>query len=197
MIKVVFIRHSKTKGNLLHRYIGKTDESLCKEGYEILKSKTYPAADIIYCSPMLRCIESADFIYKNLEKVIINDFKECDFGTFENKNYMELNGNIDYQKWIDSNGQMPFPEGEDINSFKERCVKAFEKVIESSIKNEYKTIALVIHGGTIMSILDRYSSPHKNYYDWMIDNGEMIISYLNKEEWLNNNKRLNTFLSFS
>ena len=32
-------------------------------------------------------------------------------------------------------------------------------------------IALVVHGGTIMAILDVCSRPHRDYYDWQIENG--------------------------
>ena len=29
---------------------------------------------------------------------------------------------------------------------------------------------MVIHGGTIMSIMERYDTDRKNYYDYMVDN---------------------------
>ena len=34
------------------------------------------------------------------------------FGSFEGKTYFDLNGNEDYQRWIDSGGTLPFPGGE-------------------------------------------------------------------------------------
>lgn len=49
---------------------------------------------------------------------IIEELSECDFGEFENKNYKELSGNQDYQRWIDSNGTLPFPGGESREAFK-------------------------------------------------------------------------------
>lgn len=36
------------------------------------------------------------------------DFRECDFGIFEGKNYEELKENRDYQRWLDSGGVLPF-----------------------------------------------------------------------------------------
>lgn len=183
-MEVFFIRHSMTKGNLLHRYIGKTDENLCSEGIKLVRSKSYPEIEGLYCSPMLRCIETAGFIYEKLNPVIVKDLRECDFGDFENKNYNELNGNDDYQKWIDSGGKLPFPGGEAIDDFKERCVKAFDFVIDDAIKKKYKSISLIVHGGTIMSILDRYSYPNKKYYNWQIKNGESISSFVDEKEWL-------------
>ncbi len=192
-MKVHFIRHSKTFGNTLHRYIGRTNEPLCEEGIELLKYRNYPKVQKVFVSPMIRCIETADIIYNNLDKTVIKGLEECDFGDFENKNYIELKGNEDYQKWIDSNGTMPFPKGDDLKDFKDRCVKAFEKVIYISLDKKYNEIAFVVHGGTIMAIMERYSYPHKDYYEWQVKNGEVISTLINEEEWNKGNKKLFTF----
>lgn len=181
-MKVHFIRHSKTYGNTLHRYIGRTDEHLCEEGIELLKAKTYPKVQKVFVSPMIRCIETADIIYNDMDKTVVQGLEECDFGDFENKNYIELNGNEDYQRWIDSNGTMPFPGGEDLKDFKARCISAFDKVISDSLDKGYSEIALVVHGGTIMSIMERYSYPHKDYYEWQIKNGEVISTFLDEKK---------------
>ena len=34
------------------------------------------------------------------------------FGAYEGKNYEDLKNDSYYQKWIDSNGTLPIPEGE-------------------------------------------------------------------------------------
>lgn len=170
MIKIVLIRHSKTEGNLHGRYIGKTDEHLCDEGIELIKSKVFPEVQAVYSSPLLRCIETAKMIYKDFEPIIYDDLRECDFGDFENKNYKELDGNPDYQRWIDSNGMIPFPNGEDIKSFKIRSTKVFEEIIADIIGKNLHTSAIIAHGGTIMAILDKYSNPHKDFYNWQVKN---------------------------
>lgn len=169
-MKVILIRHSLTKGNLEKKYIGFTDEPLCKEGIELLKGREYPLCERVYISPMKRCKQTAEIIYKNFRLYEVENFKECNFGIFENKNYIELSGNEEYQKWIDSNGEMPFPSGESKKEFSKRCVQAFEKVIEECINDKISSVALVVHGGTIMSLLDKYSQPHKDYYFWQIKN---------------------------
>lgn len=171
-MRVIFIRHSLTKGNEEKRYIGKTDEPLCEKGIEFLKDKVYPICEKVYVSPMKRCRQTAEIIYNKQEFYEVEDFRECDFGIFENKNYLELNGNEDYQKWIDSNGELPFPQGESKKDFSIRCVNAFEKIIKDCKKDKISSVAFVVHGGTIMSILDRYSEPHKDYYSWQIKNAE-------------------------
>ena len=57
---------------------------------------------------MKRCIQTAQIIYPGREAVVVDDLKECDFGRFEGKNYIELSGDAYYQKWIDSNVRCHF-----------------------------------------------------------------------------------------
>ena len=89
-MKWILIRHGKTQGNIEQRYIGcRTDESLCSQGVESLKEKEYPAVQRVFVSPMKRCRETAELIYPGVPAEMIDDFRECDFGEFENKNYAE------------------------------------------------------------------------------------------------------------
>lgn len=185
MAELILIRHGKTAGNLLGRYIGsRTDEPLCDEGREGLAGKQLPEVERLYVSPMKRCVETAEILWpgfdrKKMQKV--TDLRECDFGDFENKNYKELSGNGDYQAWIDSNGTLPFPNGESMDSFKSRCLEAFARIVEEVSGAEQEWIAsgktgifragIVVHGGTIMAILEQYGYPKAAYFDYQVKNG--------------------------
>lgn len=194
MIKIALIRHSKTEGNLKGRYIGKTDEHLCEEGIKLAKSKKFPQVSHIYLSPLKRCIETADIIYKELNPIIIDELRECDFGDFENKNYKDLSGNMDYQKWIDSNGSIPFPNGENPEEFKKRSIIGFDKVVEDIIENKINDAAIIAHGGTIMSILDKYSCPNKDFYCWQVGNCCGYIIEINDKLWIKGDKKVKVLL---
>ena len=168
-MKWILIRHGMTQGNREKRYVGSgTDEPLCSEGIAQLKQNYYPIVKYVYCSPMRRCLETAEIIYPGIKPEIIPDFRECNFGVFEYHNYEELNGRQDYQAWIDSGGEFPFPDGESRTEFSARCVKAFE-----TLKNEapQEDCALIVHGGTIMTIMEAMAEPRENYYDYMVGNG--------------------------
>ena len=185
MAEIFLIRHGKTAGNLLGRYIGsRTDEPLCDEGREELAGKQLPEVERLYVSPMKRCVETAEILWpgfdrKKMQKV--TDLRECDFGDFENKNYKELSGNGDYQAWIDSNGTLPFPNGESMDAFKSRCLEAFARIVEEVSGAEQEWIAsgktgifragIVVHGGTIMAILEQYGYPKAAYFDYQVKNG--------------------------
>ncbi len=176
MLKIVLLRHFATAGNLRKRYIGSTDEPLCKEGIRVLDHIHYPKVEAVFTSPLIRCQETAKLIYPEISPIICMNLRECDFGEFENKSYEELSNNPKYQAWVDSNGTLPFPMGEDPKAFKKRCVMAFQAVVEKSLKAGYRTIALVVHGGTIMSILECYATPKKDYYYWHSENGKGYIA---------------------
>lgn len=174
MIKINFIRHGETAGNKLKKYIGSTDEELCEEGKNVLRENIYPDCDMLLVSPMKRCIQTAEIIYPKIKYIICQNFRECDFGIFENKNYIELSDVPEYQKWIDGNCTGRCPNGDDPFEFKKRCTDEFIKFMKSIPDNI--TVSLVIHGGVIMSILEKYAVPHREFYQWHIKNGQVLTA---------------------
>lgn len=88
------IRHGISQGNLLGQYIGVTDSPLSEEGKEQLKQlaeqNSYPYAQAYYTSPLSRCVDSLKLIYPNAEPIVIEGFKECNFGKWEGKSAKDL-----------------------------------------------------------------------------------------------------------
>ena len=167
-MSIILIRHGRTQGNLEGRYIGaRTDEALCAQGIDELKERVYPPAGRVYTSPLRRCVESAAIIYPGVKPVVVDAFRECDFGAFEGKNYAELNGRSDYQAWIDSGGELPFPGGESRQAMCERCVRAFEAL---DLWNLHGDAAIIAHGGTIMALMSEFALPRLGYFDYQIKN---------------------------
>ena len=132
---------------------------------------------------MKRCLETAELLYPKLlypqlSPVVIPEWREMDFGCFEYKNYQELAGDARYQAWIDSGGTLPFPNGESMEGFKKRCRRGFAQIVREAAGMETGAgekmpvrIAVVAHGGTIMSILERYGFPQRPYFDYQVKNG--------------------------
>ena len=168
----MLIRHGKTEGNRLGRYIGcRTDEPLSGEGIEELKAFRYEQPERVFTSPMKRCLETAGILFPGMEPFIIEDLRECDFGDFENKNYLELSGNADYQAWIDSNATLPFPGGESREEFRERSLRGIREVLEICRREGIRTAAVVTHGGTIMNLMEAFSDEKRDFYGWHVENG--------------------------
>ena len=169
----VLLRHGQTQGNLEHRYIGcRTDEPLCAAGREALRLGRYPPVSRVFASPMRRCIETAAILYPGIRPQPVPGFRECDFGAFEGKSYAELSGRSDYQAWIDSGGALPFPGGESRDAFAARCVRAFEHLRDQAFQED---CALIVHGGTIMAIMERFALPRHGYFDYQVSNGEGFV----------------------
>ena len=168
-MKLLLLRHGQTAGNLQKRYIGITDEPLCQEGIDQLSALHLPEFEVIVSSPLKRCIQTAVHLFPNRKIHTVSGFRECDFGDFEGKNYAELNGDPRYQEWIDSGGTVCFPNGEEPEAFQKRSCNAFIETVAQF--KACDSIAMIVHGGTIMSILSRFAVPHRDYYGWMCDNG--------------------------
>ncbi len=190
-MQIFFIRHGMTKGNLEKRYIGAIDETLCQEGIEQLKekerlSKDIPTDAVFWLSPMKRCLQTATVLFPDRikeEELASNSFipqkkvqiesqlRECNFGNWEGKNYLDLSDDQEYQRWIDSGGTLSFPNGESVEQFKKRCVQAFLNIWNYEKRRGTKTIVFIVHGGTIMAILEQFGYPKGGYYDYQCKNG--------------------------
>ena len=192
MLKILMIRHGKTYGNTLGRYIGTTNEHLLESETEALQQIQPIPVECVFTSPMIRCLETADLMFPGQTRMVIDGFRECDFGEFENKNYQELSENEAYQQWIDSNGTLPFPGGEALTDFKKRSVCAFletvsksESILKGQVtsgKQDDTTVAYVVHGGTIMAVLSELYGG--DYYDYHCGNGEGYLCSLTKDKKL-------------
>ena len=73
--------------------------------------------------------------------------------------------------WIDSGGMLPFPGGESREVFTRRSCRAFEEKVDLLLRNGYEGAGMVVHGGTIMSVMERFARPQREYYQWHTENG--------------------------
>ena len=198
IISIILIRHGATAGNAEKCYIGaRTDEPLSEEGKRQLFGLKTRRPDRLYASPMRRCLETADILFDGQKVRTIENFRETDFGAFEGKNYMELSRDPAYQAWIDSNGEMAFPGGESREEFIRRSVEGFREMVQDierciaqdtgrthggteSCAGDQRLqrvggmpafcAAAVVHGGTIMAVLQRLFGG--DYYSYHVGNGE-------------------------
>ena len=91
-MELIWIRHLQTPGNEKRQYIGSTDEPLSEKTVEgFLKNPAeYSEVERVICSPMLRCIQTAELMFPGTERKTEPRLRECDFGQFEGKTYEEL-----------------------------------------------------------------------------------------------------------
>ena len=164
--------------------------SAVPEGREEIKKISYGVPDEVFVSPMIRCRETAELLFPQKRLRIIDQLSECDFGTFENKNYRELSGNQEYQDWIDSGGTLPFPGGESRESFRRRTLEGFSRVVTACIREKVNAVAVVVHGGSIMNIMEAYGHPERDFYSWHVKNAHGYLVQVDASLWMKNRKLL-------
>ena len=123
IIDIMLIRHGQVDGNKEKRFVGVTDSPLTIEGRERIASLQYPKADLLYVSPLIRCRETARIIYPDMEQTIIDNVREMNFGSFEDKKFADLEGQDDFEVWNESGGKIAPPGGEAIDCFLNRVME--------------------------------------------------------------------------
>ena len=165
---IYLIRHGQTRGNLERRYMGVTDQPLCPQGRAALADWRGPEAEAVYVSPLLRCRETAAILYPGAAQTVVPGLRETDFGAFEGRTYEELKDSPAYRAWLDSAGQAAPPGGESREQVRRRVLAAFRTVTAGHAPGE--RLALVVHGGTIMTLLEALE-PGGQFYRWQAPNG--------------------------
>lgn len=185
--KIHLIRHGITEGNVKRWFYGSADVPLAEEGVKALEQQVadgiYPRPEVAdyYTSGMNRTEHTFRLIYGEQEHQQIPQLREMDFGEYEAKTYHELKDEPGFLEWFkDKSGTIAAPGGESIQTFANRVLGGWEKVIgqhrlkELSVRHNGKTAESVIvcHGGVICSIMESIFSGIKNdFYEWVPDPG--------------------------
>ncbi len=173
--KIHLIRHGSTEANKEGRYIGgRTDLPLSADGrreIKTLKEKYhYPWVDVVYSSPLSRCVETAKILFPDREIIPVEGMREYDFGEFENKTAAELEGLPAYTAW--TSGQMPAPPcGESSKDFTARVVLSLNEIVRDMMARECYEAAVIMHGGAIMMLLAATALPQHHPAEWTSENG--------------------------
>ncbi len=165
------IRHALTQGNLDGRYIGQTDESICKEGLDQLnvmkKDYNFPYPDVVFTSSLKRCKETAAVLYPDKTPIEMRGFDECDFGEFEGHTAAELEKYEEFKEWL-SGGEDAAPlNGESNKAFATRVCNCFIKTVDGMIKTGTQSAAVITHGGVIMSVMAAFGVPELPMTEWL------------------------------
>lgn len=177
-MKFYLIRHGETEGNKKRHFNGcRTDEPLSEEGRGALKAiEGIPEDAMLFVSPMKRARETASIMMPGRDQTVIEDLREMDFGMFEGKNHVMLDGDPDYQAWLDSGGASKIPGGESMMEFRERAGRGFKEAIRQALENGAGSVCAVAHGGTIMAIMNLVTG--EDYFKFNAPNGAGYVMEL-------------------
>lgn len=170
-----FIRHGEIAETQNGSYIGVTDVSLSKKGREELsefdKKYRYPYAQVLFSSPLKRCIETCEIIYPNLNPIVVDELSEINFGLWEGKTAEELKSDETFNKWLSGDSSVKPPQGESSADFTRRVCLMFQKIVDGLISTGHTEAVVVTHGGVIMTLLAVYGLPQAKPFEWACDSG--------------------------
>nr|5ZKK_A Chain A, Phosphoglycerate mutase family protein, putative [Entamoeba histolytica HM-1:IMSS-A]5ZKK_B Chain B, Phosphoglycerate mutase family protein, putative [Entamoeba histolytica HM-1:IMSS-A]6M1X_A Chain A, Phosphoglycerate mutase family protein [Entamoeba histolytica]6M1X_B Chain B, Phosphoglycerate mutase family protein [Entamoeba histolytica]6M1X_C Chain C, Phosphoglycerate mutase family protein [Entamoeba histolytica]6M1X_D Chain D, Phosphoglycerate mutase family protein [Entamoeba hi len=172
MTKLILIRHGETEWNLLGKIQGCTDIELTPNGIQQANEVAQQIKgnfDIIYSSPLHRALITAQKIAGDKEVHLIEGMKEIPFGTWEGHTFEELNGDINYKKFLSGEDGCPFDStGMSIASWSK---KNAQLLLDLCKQNENKTIVCVSHGAWIKtSILGLLEMEPTMYHKFQLGN---------------------------
>ena len=163
-MRIWLIRHGLTALGEEKRYQGSTDTPLSDAGRRALQPDDRFAR--VYCSPLLRAVETARILFPSAEKRMVPDLREMDFGAFEGRGWWEMEQDAAYRAWVEGGCVGKCPGGEDRAGFSARVQAAFSALVEQERCAGASELVIVAHGGTQMAALSRWGSPEKDYFAW-------------------------------
>ena len=175
-----FLRHGLTEYNAEKRYQGQRDIPLSAAGRAMLRK-----ADIepktVYITPLCRTRQTAEVLFPTAKLVVVDGLKEMCFGSFEGRNFIEMEHDPDYQAWVQANCESACPDGERKEDFSNRICAAFSKLVDEALAEGKDRLVILAHGGTQMAAMERYGVPHQDYYKWCGPNAGGYV--LDAKDW--------------
>ena len=177
---IYLLRHGLTEYNAQKRYQGQRDIPLSAEGLSQLRRADIDPK-VVYITPLQRTAQTARVLFPEAELVVVKDLQEMCFGSFEGRNFIEMEHDPDYLAWVNANCESPCPDGETKAAFCERICAAFSALVDKSLADGEEMLVVLAHGGTQMAAMERYALPHKDYYEWCAPNAGGFV--LDARDW--------------
>ena len=182
MKEIFFLRHGETV--LPHRYVGKSDIDLSEKGRKQI-SLLVPFAHShlfshVYCSPLRRCVQSAELIGFASNVEYDRHLCEIDFGLWEGQTFAEIEATSPemVSMWCRNELDFCFPEGEKMVDFYRR-IESFAKKIQTLDDGK---ILIIAHGGVIRHLICTFLNlSFNNYLCFQIDCGKVSVLKLYSE----------------
>ena len=177
---IYFLRHGLTEYNAEKRYQGQRDIPLSAAGRAMLR-KADIEPQTVYITPLCRTRQTAEVLFPTAKLVVVDGLKEMCFGSFEGRNFIEMEHDPDYQAWVQANCESSCPDGERKEDFSNRICAAFSKLVDEALAEGKDRLVILAHGGTQMAAMERYGVPHQDYYKWCGPNAGGYV--LDAKDW--------------
>ncbi len=162
---ICIMRHAESTWNAGRRRVqgASTDPGIVLSPYGIQSIhallKNVPKPDVLICSPLLRCKQTAeiwfgsDFENISISKKLVPDLKEINAGIFEHRYLDELTHDALWKSWLKNPAAFPgFPQGETSLAFQERVLNAFSNIC-IEFADTSKNVCVITHGIVMRALL--------------------------------------------
>ena len=169
-VPIHFIRHYKTNLNN-GTYLGqRRDPGIDKS---ITSYPKHESASMVYSSPMRRCLETTEYIWKDKEIVTDDRLLEFDYGKAEGLSYEQLLSHYPELPTGWENGEDPkFPNGENTRGVFNRLNSFLDDLEIFSDNNESDPIFIVTHNGVLRCLLGKaFGLDLNQWYKLVIPHG--------------------------
>ena len=177
---IYLLRHGQTEYNAQKRYQGQRDIPLSPAGAAQLCRADFDP-DVVYVSTLQRTSQTAHILFPTAKLVQVVGLKEMCFGSFEGRNFIEMEHDPDYLAWVAANCESPCPDGETKASFSERICRTFAQLVDKALAAGEQRLVILAHGGTQMAAMERFALPRRDYYDWCGPNAGGYV--LDAKDW--------------
>ena len=177
---LTLIRGAKTELERDDLFLGRLNHPASRYCVEMLSSKTmrgeYPAAQVVFSSPLARSLESAHAIYPKAQIIELEQLTDFDYGVFAGKSYEEIVADKQFGIWTSSNVLTTIPGGESPYGFLNRCSRALWEIANYAKKNGLEKVSVVTHRLVIAAMLRQGDMPGCLYCDYRTSYGSAIVT---------------------
>jgi alpha-ribazole phosphatase len=128
--------------------------------------------DIVYSSPLQRCLFLSQTLFPNKKIIIDERLKEMNFGNWEMMNWDDIFKTIEGKAFFDNYFETACPDGESYTDLIHRIREFYEE-----IKNKYsgKKLVIVTHSGPIRAFIQIIEGiTQKEVFERKLDFGEVL-----------------------
>lgn len=186
--KIHLIRTGGTHSGEMRCYVGQRDLPLSAEGEEELYALRgrfdYPQVEMVFTSPLQRCLRTAGLLFPELPAEELDGLTDMGLGRFEGCAYEDLRDDPAFRAWIQDSAQNPPPGGEGAADFQRRILGAVSDIFFRMMEERMRSVAVVTHGGVILSLLAGICLPKRPLHDWQVGNGTGYTLLFTPQMWM-------------
>lgn len=179
-MKLTLIRHTRLaipEGVCYGQSDVDVAESFLYEAQKVHDSLAIEHFDVIYTSPLQRCVKLAEILNKGTP---IHDcrLKELDFGDWEMQAWSDIPRDA-FDVWAHNYAHIAPANGE---TFKQMQIRVLAFLAEAKMRHINQDIAVVTHGGVIRALLAHVlDMPLKGLFRFKIDHGSITQLVFSEE----------------